>query len=284
MAPNERPAQPFAFGKNWQDYLRTAFSEQRLQAAIESIKAFCGLTSLADLTFLDIGCGSGLFSMAAYRMGAAKVVSLDVDEKSVWCARELKKKAGSPENWEIHQGSVLDEEFMHCLGEFDFVYSWGVMHHTGDMWPAISNGGQAVRKNGRFHLAVYNKTEAFGLFPDCRFGPSRAWVPIKRIYSTMPPICQNLVDYALMSVIFILYLITFKNPFRRIARHKDDFRGMSWRHDIKDWMGGYPYEYASPDEIFAFLKERGFILENLKCYQGVGNNEYLFRKKGGQEA
>jgi 2-polyprenyl-6-hydroxyphenyl methylase/3-demethylubiquinone-9 3-methyltransferase len=53
---------------------------------------------------------------------------------------------------------------------------------------------------------------------------------------------------------------------------------MSWRIDIKDWLGGYPYEYASVDEVFNFVKRLGFSLENLKCNIGLMNNEYLFKK------
>jgi SAM-dependent methyltransferase len=268
----------FEFGQNWQAFLDRAFSEERLQAAIESIVSFSGLETLEGLSFLDIGCGSGLFSLAAHRLGADRIVSLDVDPKSVWCADMLKKMAGSPHNWQVYEGSVLDDGFMENLGRFDFVYSWGVLHHTGEMWRAIVNGSRAVAEGGLFYLAIYNRTDALGIFPDCRFGPSKAWVPIKKIYASLAVPLQNLIDYAIMAFIFTLYLLTFKNPFKRITTHKDNFRGMSWRHDIKDWVGGYPYEYSGADEVFVFLRDRGFKLENLKCYQGVGNNEYLFQK------
>jgi 2-polyprenyl-6-hydroxyphenyl methylase/3-demethylubiquinone-9 3-methyltransferase len=53
---------------------------------------------------------------------------------------------------------------------------------------------------------------------------------------------------------------------------------MAWQTIIKDWLGGYPYEFASPDEIFKFCKNLGFTLQNLKTNFNLMNNEYLFQK------
>ena len=99
--------------------------------------AFLGKEDLDNKTFLDIGCGSGIHSLAAFLSGAKLIVSFDYDPQSVAATRILHRKAGEPKNWKIMQGSVLDEEFLRTLGHFDFVYSWGVLHHTGQMWQAI---------------------------------------------------------------------------------------------------------------------------------------------------
>src|SRR5262249_34373036 len=54
-------------------------------------------------------------------------------------------------------------------------------------------------------------------------------------------------------------------------------RGMSRWRDIIDWVGGYPYEYASADELFDFYRSRGFTLTKLKCRGvGLGCHEFVF--------
>ena len=143
------------------------------------------------------------------------------------------------------------------------------------MWKAIENASKLVAPKGSFCIAIYNKADAWGLYPDGRFGPSHLWVNEKRLYSRMPSFLQSFIDYSVMSALVVLYLLTLNNPMKKIRSHKQ-LRGMSWRVDIKDWLGGYPYEFASVDEIFSFVKNLGFSLENLKCNSGLMNNEYLF--------
>ena len=55
-------------------------------------------------------------------------------------------------------------------------------------------------------------------------------------------------------------------------------RGMSLWHDMVDWVGGFPFEVAKPEEIFEYYKGRGFVLEKLRTSGGLGCNEYVFRK------
>jgi 2-polyprenyl-6-hydroxyphenyl methylase/3-demethylubiquinone-9 3-methyltransferase len=213
----------------------------------------------------------------AYQLGASKVVSFDIDPHSIKCCEYLREKEGHSPNWQIKQGSILDDDFVSSLGKYDFVYSWGVLHHTGRMWQAIENASKLVVEKGAFCIAIYNKADAWGLYPDGRCGPSHLWVKEKRLYSRMPSPLQTLIDYSVMAVLVVLYILTFNNPVKTIRSHKR-FRGMSWRIDIKDWLGGYPYEYASVDEVFSFVKNLGFSMENLRCNSGLMNNEYLFRK------
>jgi len=267
----------FAFGKNWQSYVKNYLNNERINEAKDSLLKFFNVYNFQDKSFIDIGCGSGLFSLAAHQLGASKVVSFDLDPFSVKCCEYLKEMNGNPSNWEIINGSILDDKFLPSLEKYDIVYSWGVLHHTGNMWKAIENTLNLVQNKGLLYIAIYNKINFLGLFPDGRFGSSRFWLGEKKIYSKLPLLLQNIIDYAVMIVLILLYIITFKNPVRKIKEHKK-LRGMSWRIDIKDWLGGYPYEYASVDEIFIFMKKFGFCLENLKCYDGLGNNEFLFRK------
>ena len=273
---NKEPT--FAFGKNWEIFVKKYINENRIFSAKNSLTKFLGLSTLKNKTFVDVGCGSGLFSLAAYRLGASNIVSFDVDSDSVKCCKILREKEGNPNNWHINKGSILDDEFVSKLDKFDIVYSWGVLHHTGNMWKSLNNISKIVRKDGYLYIAIYNKADGIAIYPDSRFGPSRFWKKEKKFYSSLPSFAQNLIDYFVMSFLVIGYLLMLKNPVKVINSHNKNYRGMSWRIDIKDWLGGYPYEYASVEEIFLFFKNHGFLLENLKCNNGLLNNEYLFKK------
>jgi 2-polyprenyl-6-hydroxyphenyl methylase/3-demethylubiquinone-9 3-methyltransferase len=186
---------------------------------------------------------------------------------------------GDPAHWRVVQGSILDDGFVRSLGQHDVVYSWGVLHHTGSMWKAIDNTLSLVKPGGCAYLAIYNKADGFAIYPDGRFGPSWLWLLEKKFYVSLPHFLQNCIDYCVMAALIALYVVTLHNPIRIICSHQLYFgKGMSWRINIKDWLGGYPYEYATVSEVFKYAKERGFSLENLTCNNGLLNNEFLFRR------
>lgn len=268
----------FAFGKNWQSFVENYLNDELIDEASRSVMEFCDAERLIKgKRFIDVGCGSGLFSLVAHRIGASMVVGFDLDPYSTACAEYLREREDASNDWQIENGSILDDDFVSSLGKYDFVYSWGVLHHTGNMWKAIENASKLVEEEGALCIAIYNKADGWGVYPDGRWGPSRFWESEKKLYSRLPSVLQNLIDFAVMSTLVVLYILLLNNPIRKIRSHKQ-FRGMSWRIDIKDWLGGYPYEYASVAEVFDFVKRLGFSLENLKCNNGLMNNEYLFRK------
>lgn len=260
----------FPFGKNWQRFL-SSIGEEQIGQACQSLKSFMEVPNLADKSFVDIGCGSGLFSYAAFLLGARQIVSIDIDPFSVSCVQYLHEKAGQPSHWTIHQGSALDAKFLSELGTFDIVYSWGVLHHTGRMWQAVKNSAGLVSAKGLYYIALYNKVEG-------RFG-SRMWMRIKRFYNVSPKPVKWLIQ-----LLFILIrhvgrnILRLKNPFE-VLRNFGAGRGMRWRSDMIDWLGGYPYEYATVEEVFAFMKKGFplFTLINIKTEPGLGNNWFLFR-------
>jgi 2-polyprenyl-6-hydroxyphenyl methylase/3-demethylubiquinone-9 3-methyltransferase len=267
----------FAFGKNWESFLAHYLTQERIDEACKYLVEFTGISDFRGKSFIDIGCGSGLFSYAAYLLGAFPIYSFDIDKDSVQCCDMMKRKVGNPANWTVVQGSILDEDYLKSLEQFDIVYSWGVLHHTGKMWKAIENSAKLVKEGGLFYLAIYNKADGLAIYPNMGIGPSRFWEKEKRFYCRIPLFFQNIIDYILMIILILAYLVALKNPVKKIRDHKQ-LRGMSWRIDIKDWLGGYPYEYATVAEVFKFMKFRGFSLENLKCNNGLLNNEYLFKK------
>jgi len=270
--------QKFAFGKNWQYFLDNYFNEERLESAVNSLKEILNIESLSGKKFIDIGCGSGLFSLAAYKLNAEKIISLDVDKFSIRCCNQLFETYNKPPNWQIIEGSILDDEFVETLEKCDVVYSWGVLHHTGNMWKAIDNAANLTSDNGVLVIAIYNKVVNFCIFSDGRFGNSRLWEIEKKFYNKMPDFIKSILNGFIAGFLLFLYLFTFQNPIKKIKMFPKKFRGMSWYVDIKDWIGGYPYEYADVEEIFKFLKKKNFMLQNLKLKNNLGNNEYVFKK------
>ena len=260
----------FEFGKNWAKFL-ALINEQRIAEAENSLRRMLECESLAGKSFLDIGSGSGLFSLAARRLGA-RVHSFDFDPNSVGCTRELRRRFFNDDaSWSVESGSVLDVEYIRSLGQFDIVYSWGVLHHTGQMWQALDNASLPVKPGGKLFIAIYNDTGS----------QSVRWNSIKRTYNKLPRFLRP--AFALLAVspdeiknvLRSAVTLRFGDYVRSWTRY-DENRGMSHWRDIVDWVGGYPYEFAKPDVIFDFYRERGFSLAKLKCGGGLGCNEFVF--------
>lgn len=268
----------FTFGKNWKEFTTKHLTQKQIEISKKSLTSFYKIKDLKGKSFLDIGCGSGMFSLAAINLHASKVTSIDIDPESVNCCRKFWKQLQKPNYWKIKRASILNRDYIKSLGKYDFVYAWGVLHHTGKMWQAIDNTCLTIKKNGLLYLAIYNKEDNICIYKDGRFGTSYFWLKIKKIYKNSHFIARMFVDYILEFILIISYLIRFKNPRIEIENH-NNLRGMSWKTDIKDWMGGYPYEFAQTDEIFNYLYNKGFNLKHLKCGNGLRNNEYLFIKK-----
>ncbi|HVC96668.1 MAG TPA: methyltransferase domain-containing protein [Pirellulales bacterium] len=272
----------FDFGKNWQQFLKVV-DESRIQVAVDSLQAVLEVTDLRGKSFVDIGCGSGLFSLAARRLGAS-VRSFDHDARSVACTTELKFRYRADDaGWTIDHASVLDANYLDTLGTFDVVYSWGVLHHTGAMWDAIENACRLVASDGQLCISIYNDQGFW----------SRGWRLVKRTYQRLPIVLRPALVAALGATMFthratttllamLLRLLTLRNPLvpainwlRQSGPVKQ--RGMHGWYDLVDWVGGYPFEVAKPETVFNFCRRRGFTLTHLSTQgSGHGCNEFVF--------
>jgi 2-polyprenyl-6-hydroxyphenyl methylase/3-demethylubiquinone-9 3-methyltransferase len=260
----------FEFGRNWQKFL-SVLNDERIAEAEKSLRGMLDTDSLDGQSFLDIGCGSGLFSLAARRLGA-RVHSFDYDPRSAACASELKRRYfASDDNWTIEEGSALDAEYLRSLGHFDVVYSWGVLHHTGRMWNAMALAAEPVAVGGKLFISIYNDQ-----------GPRSAfWRRVKKTY------CSWRIGRAIVVGIFVpafvLYGLVFDvvsgtNPARRYTDYKR-MRGMSIYYDWFDWLGGYPFEVARPEAVFDFYTARGFRLRKLQTTNSHGTNQFVFQRQ-----
>jgi 2-polyprenyl-3-methyl-5-hydroxy-6-metoxy-1,4-benzoquinol methylase len=263
----------FKFGENWARFL-AVLDDERIRRAEESLKEMLGVESLDGQSFLDIGCGSGLFSLAARRLGA-RVHSFDYDPQSVACATELRRRYfPDDERWTVEEGSALDADYLRRLGTFDVVYSWGVLHHTGQMWQALENAQLPVASGGKLFIAIYNDTGT----------QSARWKWIKRTYNELPSLLRTPFAVAVIAPgeaksLLRSLLVGRPGEYVRSWTGYEQNRGMNRWRDIIDWVGGYPYEVARPEEIFDFYRARGFTLTKLKCGGvGLGCNEFVFVK------
>ena len=259
----------FKFGRNWLNFSKL-ISENEISEAEESFKNFVGINSLKGKKFCDIGCGSGLMSLIARNLGA-EVFSFDFDRDSVRCTRNLKDKyyANDPK-WIISEGSVLDLDFIKHIGKWDIVYSWGVLHHTGDMRQALENVLVPLSNNqGKLFISIYNDEGYI----------SKIWRKIKKFY------VKGAINALFIKLIFLppflffyLLLGTIKNlnPLHYFKFNNKNIRGMSIYFDFIDWIGGYPFEVAKPEEIINLYKSKGLKLQNLKTTNRLGCNEYIF--------
>lgn len=260
----------FDFGENWSRFLN-AVDEDRIERAAEGLRDKLEISTLEGKSFLDAGSGSGLFSLAARRLGA-RVHSFDYDPKSVACTQELKRRY-SPEDarWTIEQGSVLDRGYLTSLGDFDVVYSWGVLHHTGDMWAALENILSSMHRKGTLFIAIYNDQGHW----------SRGWTYLKRTYVRSPRLVQQCLAGLCLVRVWGPALLLDMVRGRGVARWCDyrQTRGMSPWYDVVDWVGGYPFEVAKPEDIFDFYRRRGLALKRLAtCGGGKGCNEFVFER------
>jgi SAM-dependent methyltransferase len=265
-----RATDAFAFGRNWQRYVERYLDPERVQIASESLADLVG-SDLEGKVFLDVGAGSGLFSLCACLAGAARVVSIDVDPDSVESCLKLRSSVGDPETWEVLEGSILDSAFISKLPRGDVVYAWGVLHHTGDMYAALRNVARLVEPHGLLCIAIYNRGKQ-------RFLNSERWWKIKRAYNHSPRFAQRAMEIAYLAYWVAGRLYRRKNPLRAAAEHKRK-RGMAVMTDAVDWLGGFPYEYATVDEIVSFCRAECGLRE-LKVIptspHGMGNNEFVF--------
>lgn len=254
----------FKFGENWASFSRY-LDEEGVKEAEQSLNSLFGEGALKGKTFLDIGCGSGLFSIAAARLGAAKVLGIDVDPMSIETSQvNTARWLENNEAVSFLLGSALDAEQMDALGSFDIVYSWGVLHHTGDMDQAIRNVVRRVGAGGLLMIAIYNKHSS-----------SIGWKVVKWLYTRSNKVGQKLLIWLFAPIIFVAkWISTGGNPLKMR-------RGMDYMHNVIDWVGGYPYEYASIAEMSAILERFGFdVLKVNPAIVPTGCNEFVCKHRG----
>ena len=221
---------------------------------------------------MDIGCGSGIHSLAALLLGADKVHAVDVDPDSVETTRAMIERYWKGDNFSVDVVNVFDQAFSN-LPTVDIVHSWGVLHHIGAMWEAIEQTAALIAPGGQFIIAIYRKT------PLCEF-----WKWEKRVFTSGGSLVWAILTGSYAAMKISRDLMRLKNPIRKIKHYSQGKRVMHWKSDIIDWLGGYPYESASAEEIVGFVESKGFTLQYSNKTKpeigifGSGCAEYRFLK------
>jgi len=271
---NKTSQHKFAFGRNWSQYARH-ITPIEVGRATDDLKHLVAPSSIKGKTFLDIGCGSGIHSLAALNLGAVHVDAVDIDEGSIATTRSLLQGNATPSSYDISRLDILSPSYSLGGKLYDIVYSWGVLHHTGNLWQAIDNAIRFVAPGGLFVIAIYKKT------PLCGF-----WKAEKAFYSRLNPVLcfPFTLSY---SFLYILGLTLIgKNPYRYIKNYRNA-RGMNFWYDCVDWLGGYPYQSATAHEVREFVERRGLsIISERKTSParvaglfGPGCAEYVFARQ-----
>ena len=266
--PMDNSTGRFAFGENWANYA-DRIDETHVVEATRSLQRLLGEGDLRGLRFLDIGCGSGVHAAAAMRLGAARVDAIDLDPKSVETSKTTMNKFGMGDAWSVERRSVFDLN-PETDGQYDVVYSWGVLHHTGDMDRAIKQACSMVVPEGQLLVALYRKTMA------CRF-----WRVEKRWYASAGPNSQRIARMIYKRLRDIDLILSGKSPSEMRDKYSQH-RGMSQDHDVHDWLGGYPYESITPSAVNQLMRAHGFDLREQWTQRqtsgllGSGCDEYAF--------
>jgi 2-polyprenyl-6-hydroxyphenyl methylase/3-demethylubiquinone-9 3-methyltransferase len=268
MAHSDDGSMRYEFGRNWSRFARKSFSQERVDIARRHMLALLKLDDLKGLDFLDIGSGSGLHSLAAFQAGAGRIHSLDYDPDSVATTTFMREQAGNPKTWTVERGDVLDADYMANLGQWSFVYSWGVLHHTGDVWTAIDNASRTVAPGGIFYIALY----AADVQDDPDF-----WLRIKQEYNQSGKLKRFRMEWW-YAWVYIMGRSPLGLPrlITRMVRHRFS-RGMSMFSDIRDWLGGWPMEFVYDKDVIQFLEDKSFRLRNIKT--GEACSEYVFDRQ-----
>ena len=259
----------FAFGKNWASYA-ALIDEPQIKEATEGLLKLIPADEFKGRSFLDIGCGSGLHALSASRLGVSRIMAVDIDPDSVATSNAVLSNNDVKTPYKTETISVFDLDPKR-QGTFDIVYSWGVLHHTGSMWEAVSKAASMVAPNGLLVIALYRKTH-MDLF----------WKLEKQIYAYAPQIVQNVMRAAYIAAFRLGKIVTGGNFHEHVANYKSS-RGMDFYHDVHDWLGGYPYETALASEVEAKLSSVGFKAERVFARPissgifGSGCDEYVYR-------
>jgi len=263
----------FEFGANWLDFARHLRIEQ-IAKAEQSLCGLLGCDTLAGRRFLDIGSGSGLFSLAARRLGA-RVHSFDFDASSVECTTHLRDLyCPGADGWTVEHGSILDGNYVRTLGTFDVVYSWGVLHHTGSMDAALGAAARLVSPFGLFAFALYHRTLMCGF-----------WRWEKRWYAGASSEAQRRARAIYIALLRARFIFSGRDFEAYVAGYENG-RGMDFNHDVHDWMGGFPYESIGGPEVDAIMRRLGCVRvhgEGTPLTVGIfgsGCDEYLYRRAG----
>ncbi len=260
----------FDFGRNWLKFSQAALSEEKISQARRDFAALFQGIELRDRSFLDVGFGQGISLLIAAEQGA-RAVGCDINPR---CREVIERNhvyfpEANDRKVDLVVGSIIEGDAVKTLrdrspdrsGQYDIVHSWGVLHHTGNMKMALKNVCSLVKPGGQLIIAIYN-----------RHWTSPAWLVIKYSYNKFPLLQKPLVALLYPVIYLAKFAVARRSP-------KKQQRGMDFYFNVVDWVGGYPYEYASVPEIEQVLNKEGFVtVRTVRAGVPTGCNEFIFMR------
>lgn len=255
----------FSFGANWQDFVGT-LPPDAVMRAYEDSRQWLTDAEVTGKSVIDIGCGSGIHSLIFQKRGAASVLSIDVDDKSIAATAQVRDRLGATDKWTVRAGSVLDAALIERLAAspFDIVYSWGVLHHTGALWTALDHAIRLVAPGGCLWISLYAKGPLYGRH-----------LALKKRYNAASSAEKWLMERRAIAIHMLYRLRQGKNP---VTWNEKKARGMDTWHDLVDWLGGLPYEVAGIGEVVEVARSHGLQVIKIAEAPEGSCHVFLFRK------
>lgn len=101
---------------------------------------------------LEIGCGLGTMAML-WALNGANITAIDLNPTSIEQARQrfaLYNLAGDIHAEDANNLSLAD-------GQFDYVYSWGVLHHSPNLEQSLAEMMRVLKPGGEYGIMLYNR-------------------------------------------------------------------------------------------------------------------------------
>jgi 2-polyprenyl-3-methyl-5-hydroxy-6-metoxy-1,4-benzoquinol methylase len=222
-------------------------------------------------TVLDVGCGSGRWTYAMASLGA-RVVAVDFTDAAVEVTRDVTRGL---DEVDVIQASLFHLPFQ--AEQFDFVVSWGVLHHTFDTAAAFRAISPLVRPGGMLYIMVYERrsplkvvgTELLRmvlrrLSPEVRYRAcgrlvikNRFLFQLLRGFVECIPVCKLSETLDAETAQFGLY--DWYSPRYNRLHSVEEVRGWFREAGFEDLRLTSPVKYASPMDVLRFGECGGSI-------------------------
>lgn len=147
----------------WKNFNKETLTKESYHLVKNRIPEAIINNSIKNHRVLDMGCGSGRYSIALSLLGAKEVIGVDYQAKAFTAAQEYCEE--NTLNVKFFESNILDLPFDD--ESFDFIFSNGVLHHTSSIEKGISELNRVLKKHGTAFLYIYGSGGIFWTTRQC---------------------------------------------------------------------------------------------------------------------